>query len=73
MLATFCLAPLAIGCVPHTGADQGYEHVEHEDYDLLQEEARVLLQTNLDLSSSQMVSSPSTAGAPKPEQASSKY
>jgi len=63
MLAPFCLALLAIGCVPHTGADQGYEHVEHEDYDLLQEEARVLLQTNLDLSSSQMVSSPSAAGA----------
>lgn len=63
MLAPFCLALLAIGCVPHTGADQRYEHVEHEDYDLLQEEARVLLQTNLDLSSSQMVPSPSAAGA----------
>lgn len=63
MLAPFCLALIAIGCVPHTGADQRHAHVEHEDYDEYREQARVLLQTNLAVSSNERFSSPSAAGA----------
>eukprot|EP00930_Biecheleria_cincta_P068256 TRINITY_DN5549_c3_g1_i1.p1 TRINITY_DN5549_c3_g1~~TRINITY_DN5549_c3_g1_i1.p1 ORF type:complete len:406 (-),score=97.09 TRINITY_DN5549_c3_g1_i1:115-1332(-) len=64
MLTPFCLALLALGCVPHTGADQLCEHAVHEDDDMYQEEARVLLQTNLDVNTtSSSIKSAAVSGA----------